>query len=305
MHISPLARAATAVLLAVGMSAVGATAAFADDVTPASDATIASESSEPTDSSGPAETTEPATGDPAEPAEDSPESLPETAPVADPDQVPNAAPATDSAETVEPQPEVVDDPTPYKLLAWQLPCGVADPFCAPGQNLVHVLDLVEPSLGALDSLVVGTCGDWQVDLEWDSATTAALIGIGVLTAPGAPAEDHATGALGAGVNPWKYVDNADCATDGEVVGVKIVPVDPSPIAVTPVASPSPQALVVPLVSSNRYTCPVAGCAQQTLQLPTLALTGSNPIWMLWAALAMLAAGLVVVQVQAHTRRRTG
>jgi hypothetical protein len=100
------------------------------------------------------------------------------------------------------------DPTPYKLLAWSLPCGVSDPWCPPGQTLVYVLDLSSPSLNALDDKLVGTCNDWQVDLEWDSATTAALIAIGVLTAPNHPKEDHAYGAVPG--NPWKYVDNPPC-----------------------------------------------------------------------------------------------
>ncbi len=65
------------------------------------------------------------------------------------------------------------------LLAWQLPCGVADPWCPPGQTLVHQLDLAAPSLDALDNLILNTCFDWQVDLENDSAITTALVAIGV------------------------------------------------------------------------------------------------------------------------------
>jgi hypothetical protein len=101
------------------------------------------------------------------------------------------------------------DATPYVLLAWQLPCGVASPWCPPGQNLVHHIDLTVPTLDALDDLLIGTCGDWQVDLEWDSPITDALIAAGILTAPNSPQEDHAYGAVPG--NPWKYIDNPDCA----------------------------------------------------------------------------------------------
>ena len=109
------------------------------------------------------------------------------------------------------------DGTPYVLLAWQLPCGVADPWCPPGQTLVHHIDLAAPSLDALDNLILNTCVDWQVDLEKDSAITTALIAIGVLTAPGVPPEDHAFGAVPG--NPWKFVDNPDCSVTPAASGV--------------------------------------------------------------------------------------
>ncbi|HEV7741907.1 MAG TPA: hypothetical protein VGO65_05770 [Pseudolysinimonas sp.] len=225
MKIPRLLRAATAVLLALGMTSVGAAAAFADDTVPPADPATQSappaESSDPPSDPAPDPSAQPPASDPApdssDPADDATPGDGTTA------QDTGVAPAADTKPATKPAARLtarslVADPTPYVLLAWQLPCGVADPWCPPGQNLVYHLDLASPSLDALDASIVGTCSDWQVDLENDSATTTSLIAAGILTGPNTPPEDHAYGALGANVNPWKYVDNPDCN-----VGTSVTP----------------------------------------------------------------------------------
>lgn len=218
-----LLRAATAALLALGMSSAGAFAAFADDsgttpapvTAPAESPAAAPVEPAPAAAAAPAAAPEAAPAEQA-PAEATPTDVTPTEAEASPQTEPATAPAVAGSDPVVARTEPAVDATPYKLLAWKLPCGVEDRFCAPGQQLVHVLDLEMPTLDAFDAMLVGTCGDWQVDLEWDSETTAALIAAGVLVGPNEPLEDHAYGALGDGVDPHKTIDNPDCEVAGSV-----------------------------------------------------------------------------------------
>ncbi len=230
-----LTRTAAVVLIALGMSTVAATAAFADD----SPSGAAATSSSPTqssqdslastpDSSGDAvaaseaaapEATTPAATDPAATTPVAP-AAPEAAAATESSIDPAVAEATTGEGTTTALPPTgadPSDPTPYKLLAWQMPCGMADRFCAPGQKLVGVADLAVPSLDALDDLAGQYCGGLQLDLEWDSQATADLIAYGILTAPGQPLmEDHAY-VLGEGVGPFKDIDGPACEVAGSVI----------------------------------------------------------------------------------------
>lgn len=130
------------------------------------------------------------------------EPAPEVEPVVD-EQPPAEQP---EAARVAPQ-TVVQDPTPYVLVAWVV--GDLGDIWAVPQTFHVSTDLEAGDLNALDSQLVGTCGvDYQVDLYYDNATTASLIAGGVLYGPSNPPEALAYGAVKG--DPWKFVDNADC-----------------------------------------------------------------------------------------------
>jgi hypothetical protein len=110
-----------------------------------------------------------------------------------------------------------DTPPAYHLLIWEVPGGPGD-IWEPDQVLADHLITDTASLDLLDGSPLLKCGSYyQADLEWNSATTDALVAGGVLRNPGDPAEDHAYGALGDGVNPWKYLTTPDCVQPDDEV----------------------------------------------------------------------------------------
>lgn len=220
-----LLRAAAVTLLSLGITTLGVQAAFADE-------TVSAEASAEVAPAAPV--TEPnavATPQEGTSVEAAVETVAVESETAAPDVssselagsevVEDAASTEAGNDTGAAAVDTEVDPTPYKLIAWSLPCGVQDPFCAPGQTLVQVIDLAQPTLDALDEELVGSCGDFQLDLYNDSPTTADLIAAGVLTAANHPTEDFAYGVLPDGDSPYKLVDNEDCAVGGSVVPIAI------------------------------------------------------------------------------------
>lgn len=100
-------------------------------------------------------------------------------------------------------------PSPYQLAVWLIPGGDASNAFATPQTLVSDTGEATATLDATINCAP-TAETYQVDLYNTSDTTTSLIRGGILTAPNNPTEDLATGALGQGVDPWKYVTIPAC-----------------------------------------------------------------------------------------------
>lgn len=119
--------------------------------------------------------------------------------------------------------------THFMTIIWNMnPIG-APPVFTPAQTIVDSTETDAPDLSAFDSLLVGNCVGFQVDvykytLADDKAQVDNLISVGVLNGPGNPAEPLIDGGLG---TAWKFYQNSDCAQSEAVYPVFPDPVPPT------------------------------------------------------------------------------
>ncbi|CAN5579387.1 hypothetical protein BH09ACT4_BH09ACT4_10020 [soil metagenome] len=239
MKISVLVRAATALLLTVGMTGLGATAAFADDApstAPSTDSAPPASAPDPAPAPAPdpapAPAPDPAPADP--PASDPPESDP---PASDPPA--SDPPASDPPASDPPASDPVtgeDSGTPpvaplslapksnkrvtlksttapvgYVTAGWLSPGGGPPDHFSQTQQLKFSHKTAAPDLTAVDGdiaaygllLKCGTSAWFQVDVYYDDSITDTLLAGGTLTGPSLPNPEHLiSGGLG---TAWKFV----------------------------------------------------------------------------------------------------
>jgi hypothetical protein len=213
---NPIAKAAAAAATVLALLLFNLSPAFADDEpAPLVDSSVSQPAAPSPEAAPLAE--DPA---PAEVIDEAP--APEVAAPVEEVVVDSAPTQTDSPAQSEPASnpeadEVTTDTLPapptkpkYHLLAWLVPGG-PDSVFEPDQTLVDHVLTDTASLDLLDNSSTLVCGSYyQMDLENNSAITDSLVAGGILYGPNDPNEDHAYGALGDGVYPWKYLQTPDC-----------------------------------------------------------------------------------------------
>lgn len=97
----------------------------------------------------------------------------------------------------------------YVIVAWTMPTWVNSTTPTWGQTYFTSEQQSSPNLAALDSKLVVTCGvQYQVDIYFDSSTTASLIASHHLAGPNSPPEDLIPGGWGVA---YKLVQGPACA----------------------------------------------------------------------------------------------
>lgn len=111
-----------------------------------------------------------------------------------------------------------ENPAPqYAVIIWSMEPSGETPDFDPDQTIVDsVVGLSTPDLNYFDSLLVGKCIAFQIDVykynvyDYSKDQVDYLISHGVLSSPGNPAEPLISGGQG---TAWKFYVNTDCGPE--------------------------------------------------------------------------------------------